>query len=546
MAYCIKPLSKIAIHRALFALHVNTSIRAKPVLLGTKGEDFEWITVEIECPDPSEDDWVAVFSPAKFNSSTCPPVVVPKQEAPHICSAPIKYKFANDSNAEYTRTGKASLKFRLINQRADFSISLFSGGLSNPKLLSVSNTVTFANPKAPVYPRLSQGKSWNEMAVTWTSGYNITDAVPFVEWGFKGESQTQSPAGTMTFHCNAMCGPPARTFGWRDPGYIHTSFLKDLWPNSLYTYKLGHWLFNGSYIWSKSYYFKSSPNPGQDSLQRVVIFGDMGKAERDGSNEYTNLQPGSLNTTDQLIKDLDNIGIVFHIGDITYANGYISQWDQFTSQVEPIASTVPYMIARTLAVAIMNVMYQGQAPSLKPMIQVVNVVCLLRPCFMFLLRIELSFAHRVLGYSSAYWKDGSYGESMGRDSLQKLWQKYKVDIAFYGHVHNYERTWPIYQNRCVNTEKSHYSGTVNGMINIVVGAGGYQLNSHSPLQTNWSIYKVADFGFGKLTAFNHSSLLFEYKRSSDGEVYDQYTISRDYRDVLACVHDGCEPTTLAL
>ena len=44
-----------------------------------------------------------------------------------------------------------------------------------------------------------------------------------------------------------------------------------------YTYKLGHRLFNGSYIWSKSYYFKSSPYPGQDSLQRVVIFGDMGK-----------------------------------------------------------------------------------------------------------------------------------------------------------------------------------------------------------------------------------------------------------------------------
>lgn len=26
-------------------------------------------------------------------------------------------------------------------------------------------------------------------------------------------------------------GPPARTVGWRDPGFIHTSFLKDLWPN---------------------------------------------------------------------------------------------------------------------------------------------------------------------------------------------------------------------------------------------------------------------------------------------------------------------------
>jgi hypothetical protein len=49
--------------------------------------------------------------------------------------------------------------------------------------------------------------------------------------------------------------------------------------------------------------------------------------------------------------------------------------------------------------------------------------------------------------------------------------------------------------------------------------------------------------FTKLTAFNHSSLLFEYKRSSDGKVYDSFTIQRDYRDVLGC--DSCFPTTLA-
>lgn len=68
--------------------------------------------------------------------------------------------------------------------------------------------------------------------------------------------------------------------------------------------------------------------------------------EADGSNEYNNFQRGSLNTTKQLIKDLKNIDIVFHIGDICYANGYISQWDQFTAQIEPIASAVPYMLAR--------------------------------------------------------------------------------------------------------------------------------------------------------------------------------------------------------
>ena len=53
-------------------------------------------------------------------------------------------------------------------------------------------------------------------------------------------------------------------------------------------------------------------------------------------------------------------------------------------------------------------------------------------------------AHRVLGYSSgsSYADEGSFEEPMGRESLQKLWQKYKVDIAMYGHVHNYERHAP--------------------------------------------------------------------------------------------------------
>lgn len=56
-------------------------------------------------------------------------------------------------------------------------------------------------------------------------------------------------------------------------------------------------------------------------------------------------------------------------------------------------------------------------------------------------------AHRVLGYSSdlSYAVEGSFAEPMGRESLQKLWQKYKVDIAVFGHVHNYERICPIYQ-----------------------------------------------------------------------------------------------------
>ncbi|KAM0859176.1 hypothetical protein ACQ4PT_047376 [Festuca glaucescens] len=134
--------------------------------------------------------------------------------------------------------------------------------------------------------------------------------------------------------------------GWVErPGFIHTAFMRDLWPNKEYFYKIGHELLNGTVVWGKSYTFKAPPTPGQNSLQRIIVFGDMGKAERDGSNEFSNYQPGSLNTTDTLIEDLDNYDIVFHIGDMPYANGYLSQWDQFTAQVAPISAKKPYMIA---------------------------------------------------------------------------------------------------------------------------------------------------------------------------------------------------------
>ncbi|XP_075486985.1 putative inactive purple acid phosphatase 27 [Primulina tabacum] len=586
-----QPLSKIAIHKATLALSDSASVKAKPYVLGLEGQDTEWVVVDFENEDPSNDDWIGVFSPGKFNGSDCYVENDPREQVPYICTAPIKYQFANFSNSDYTKTGKSSVKFQLINQRADFSFALFGGGLSNPKIVAVSNSISFMNPKAPLYPRLAQGKSWNEMTVTWTSGYNIDEATPFVQWVSKGHKNKRSPAGTLTFDRSSMCGSPARTVGWRDPGFIHTSFLKDLWPNTIYTYKMGHLLSNGSCIWSKTYSFRSSPYPGQDSLQRVIIFGDMGKAERDGSNEYSNYQPGALITTDQLIKDLGNFDIVFHIGDIAYANGYISQWDQFTAQVEPIASTVPYMIASgnherdwpgtgsfydtrdsggecgVLAETMFYVPAENRAKFWYSTDYGMFHFCIadsehdwregseqyrfLEHCLASVDRRKQPWlifsAHRVLGYSSDkyYGLEGSFEEPMGRESLQRLWQKYKVDIAFYGHVHNYERTCPIYQNQCVNPEKSNYSGIVNGTIHVVVGGGGAHLSEFSSVNTSWSVYKDYDWGFVKLTAFNHSSLLFEYKKSSDGKVYDSFTISRDYRDVLACVHDGCASTTLA-
>ncbi|GJN15637.1 hypothetical protein PR202_gb02571 [Eleusine coracana subsp. coracana] len=586
-----QPLSKIAIHKTTIQLHSSAYVEATPALLGEQGEDTEWVMVNYGWANQSVDDWIAVFSPADFNSSDACPNPSRYPGEPLLCTAPIKYQYANYS-ANYMYWGKGSIRFQLINQRADFAFALFTGGLENqPNLIAVSEPIAFKNPKAPVFPRLAQGNSHDEMTVTWTSGYDISEAYPFVDWGVAGAQPTRTPAGTLTFNRGSMCGEPARTVGWRDPGFIHTAFMRNLWPNKEYSYKIGHELQDGSIVWGKPYTFRAPPTPGQNSLQRVIVFGDMGKAERDGSNEFANYQPGSLNTTDTLVDDLDNYDIVFHIGDLPYANGYLSQWDQFTAQVAPITAKKPYMIASgnherdwpdtggffdvedsggecgvpaetyyyypaenranfwykvdygmfRFCVADSEHDWREGTPQYRFIEHCLSTVDRKhQPWLIFA-------AHRVLGYSSNSWyaSQGSFEEPEGRESLQKLWQKYRVDMAFFGHVHNYERTCPMYQNQCMTRERSRYSGTMNGTIFVVAGGGGSHLSDYTTAIPWWSVFRDRDFGFVKLTAFNHSSLLFEYKKSSDGKVYDSFTIDRDYRDVLSCVHDSCFPTTLA-
>ncbi|KAL5053764.1 hypothetical protein RYX36_034446 [Vicia faba] len=264
----------------------------------------------------------------------------------------------------------------------------------------------------------------------------------------------------------------------------------------------------------------------------------ISQAERDGSNEYADYQPGSLNTTDQLIKDLDNFDIVFHIGDLPYANGYISQWDHgnherdwpntgsFFNTLDSggecgvPAETMYYYPAENKAKFWYATDY-GMfrfciADSEHDWREGSEQYKFIENCLATVDRKQQPWlifaAHRPLGYSSNSWyaMEGSFEEPMGGESLQGLWQKYKVDIAFYGHVHNYERVCPIYQNQCVNKEKYHYSGTVNGTIHVVVGGGGSHLSDFTASPPVWSIFRDRDYGFGKLTAFNHSYLLFEY------------------------------------
>jgi hypothetical protein len=73
-----------------------------------------------------------------------------------------------------------------------------------------------------------------------------------------------------------MCGEPATTIGWMNPGLLHTAFITDLTPSTRYYYVYG----DDAYGWSAEQQFTAPPAPGSDAQFQMIAYGDMGKGVR--------------------------------------------------------------------------------------------------------------------------------------------------------------------------------------------------------------------------------------------------------------------------
>lgn len=89
----------------------------------------------------------------------------------------------------------------------------------------------------------------------------------------------------------------------------------------------------------------------------------------------------------------------------------------------------------------------------------------------------VSFHHPV--YSSDendygdLWKGKSRWGELRVRPLTKLFDKYKVDIVWNGHIHSYERTWPVANGEVVQKQ---------GTIYMITGGGGGSLEQAGPIR----------------------------------------------------------------
>jgi len=247
------PLSRFSKNTIREGYRDNVVLTASPTLLQANG----WVNVTFSVSDPSEDDIIAVYSPANVNVTL---------------TAPVKFKYANSSK-HYIKTGKGEVDFFLINRRADYSFVLLRGWISdddgdNYTALGISNSVEFSNYQVPTSPRLSLTANQNEMILTWSSlNYNN----PIVKVGTQSGIYTSSyPANSNTFTQEQMCGGNAAGYGWRDPGLIHSALISNLNPSTTYYYIFGDENAGG---FSQEYSFTSAPTVGASSKIRLAAYG---------------------------------------------------------------------------------------------------------------------------------------------------------------------------------------------------------------------------------------------------------------------------------
>ena len=147
-------------------------------------------------------------------------------------------------------------------------------------------------------------------------------------------------------------------------------------------------------------------------------------------------------------------------------------------------------------------------------------------------------------------------------AMEELFFKYGVDMYFSGHVHSYERDYPVYQGIADNTGEAAYSSPRATTYVMIGGAGndemetdkayvkntlaaGRKAQDPSPNDktgvkaTGWSTWRESGtdgdwtafvdkgfFGVGKVDIIDGNTLKFDYIRTTAGEVTDSFVLSR--------------------
>ncbi|XP_038689199.1 probable inactive purple acid phosphatase 27 [Tripterygium wilfordii] len=570
-------------------LHVNVVSNSSSNSNKLSDDEFVQVTISgILLPSPK--DWVAMISPSSSDVGYCP---LKKAEylqtgdladLPLLCHYPVKAQYVK-SDPDYlsckkkeckkydkihgkcvVNTCNATLTFHVVNFRTDVSFVLFGGGFDTPCTLARSNPVGFANPNKPLYGHLSSTDSTGTlMRLTWVSGDSKTQQV---QYGDGKTLSSQVSTFTPDDMCSSVLPSPAKDFGWHDPGFIHSAVMTGLKPSTNFTYRYG----SDAVGWSEKIQLKTPPAAGSDEL-KFLAFGDMGKAPLDNASIEHYIQPGSVSVVKAMTDEVNsgNVDSIFHIGDISYATGFLVEWDFFLHLITPLASRLSYMTAignherdyvdsGTVYITPdsggeCGVPYETyfQMPSAekdKPWYSIeqggVHFTVISTEhdwtpnseqyAWM---KKDLGSVDRsrtpwliFMGHRPMYSSSGLSVDTRFKSAVEPLLLQNKVDLVFVGHVHNYERTCSVYNSQCLAMPKKDENGVdtydhsnYKAPVQAVIGMAGFSLDKFSDTTNSWSLVRISKFGYLRGHA-TKEELKFEFVNSDTREVEDSFRITK--------------------
>ena len=373
-----------------------------------------------------------------------------------------------------------------------------------------------------------------EMVVQWGTEEDTTlscSSESIVEYGTENDKLNLSKIGNNNMYLWTTC--------------THTAILSDLVQNTTYYYRVG-----GEGEWSGTYSFKTL----EESPSKVIIGAIADHGTSSNAQETTSHMEN---------EDMD---LVIHAGDISYANGAgsgngigdQSVWDEYQNQIENVASRTPHMYApgnheedaepygfdayesRFFNPGSNSFWYSFD-------FEFIHFVSISAEHdyepgsnqYSWLLNdLEdanenrenvpwiVIFAHRPM-YSSNGDGDGHGSDIEFREAMEILLYDFQVDLAVWGHDHHYERTYPVFEENVYSNKSGSASDPFykpGATIHIVAGMSGRSaydgLEDPQPL---WSAHREVEYGY---TVFEATKTTINYKfiRNSDNQVGDEFWI----------------------
>jgi len=131
----------------------------------------------------------------------------------------------------------------------------------------------------------------------------------------------------------------------------------------------------------------------------------------------------------------------------------------------------------------------------------------------------------VSGHRPIYSSEDSSVCDACRTAFEALLNKYQVDIFFAGHVHWYERMWPIAPGGKVQ-QHSYVNPTVP--VYIINGAAGnvegHSVGSAKPIS---AFIDDKHYGYGRVYVYNATTLLWQFYNAQTNTLVDQVYIVKE-------------------